>query len=672
MTNSSGGAVLDGAPPNKIKLAFARAITATFNKGRWLELGLLTDTEEAIRYHGRLLKALSFGDDDYSGAVHDVLPDILGEQRLPGGGKSFTNLETVEQFVGLSHWLATNDYDLYQELYGEGTQASVAAGQPNPPTPASDTEPTPQPSSELHKPLESATPVEAETTSGPPPEATEPPPRRKVFLVHGRDLRTRDAVVALLRSFDLRVVDWDEASRATGIATPYTGDVIVAGMEAADVVVVLLTPDDVGYVHSRFRLPHDTADELHPTGQARLNVVFEAGMAMARDRERVVIVEVGAVRAMSDTAGLNVLRIADDIPSRRRLGSRLSTAGLAVHMDHDGWMAAGDFHTLDEAPPSIAEVEVTGGASWPSIDVPPASPTSPGDAVSLLKAYLPVPDKRIALEELVVEAADKVATATEELPRPVAGDPGAAQEHLNALFHLTEPVLDVLVAGIRFDRRHEFAELWSGAIRRLMQARKKPPSDAPFGKFWETSRHFPALLALRAAGTVAVHYEYDSALISMLRAAMWRDWTSGRQMPAAIVLHDYKVLDPDIINSLPMWNGTRWLYPISHYLRDILRDTVRAAIPDEDDYKAASNGYEYRAALVHWMFKDESMAYRSAPGEFVGEWQWTSDVPIAEVDFRAAVARTGDSPWTGLFGSDSLDDTLSKLRDDLGKMRKWG
>lgn len=66
--------------------------------------------------------------------------------------------------------------------------------------------------------------------------------------------------------------------------------------------------------------------EVPSFGQARLNVIFEAGMAMARDRDRVVIVEVGATRALRDTAGLNVVRLDDGLEARKDLAGRLRAA----------------------------------------------------------------------------------------------------------------------------------------------------------------------------------------------------------------------------------------------------------------------------------------------------------------------------------------------------------
>ena len=183
-------------------------------------------------------------------------------------------------------------------------------------------------------------------------------PKRRVFLVHGRNLKAKNAITNLLRAFDLRLISWDEASARTGMGTPYTGDVVIAGIEDADAVVVLFTPDDLGCTRPEFLQPEDAEEERTPQHQARLNVVFEAGMAMAMNREATVLVEVGRVRPMSDTAGLNVIRLASGtIPERLQLANRLRAAGLAIDVTRDtAWATAGDFTTLTatsgDGPPS--------------------------------------------------------------------------------------------------------------------------------------------------------------------------------------------------------------------------------------------------------------------------------------------------------------------------------
>ncbi len=475
--------------------------------------------------------------------------------------------------------------------------------------------------------------------------------KRQVFLVHGRDVVARQGLVDLLRAFDLRVVGWEEAAAATGTATPYTGDVVTRGMAMSDAVVVLLTPDDLGCVQPHFRQERDGTDELELSGQARLNVVFEAGMAMALDRSRVVMVEMGAVRQMSDTAGLNVVRLQDALPSRRTLGNRLRTAGLDVHFDNDDWPTAGKLEvTLRNNAEAPAVPSTRLEAKLRDVDgAEPAMGAAPANAVTRLKEYLPDSRQRLRLEELVTGLAEDVFAAVDQMPTHVGALSGEVlQRAHDERLHVVRPLLEVLAAGVRYDRQEEYADLWVDVLRRLMQARKALPGGQPFDSVIEALRQYPALLALRTAGVTAVHTGHDGVLIRLLRDASWRDWAgAGARLPAAVALHDLKVLDPQAVNAFPRWSGNKWLYPASHLLRAALRPVVAAVIPDEDDYRWACDRYEYRVALFQLRYVGLPGAYRSAAGEFIGERQWGLDrKPLAEADFAQAAANAADD-WPG-------------------------
>lgn len=58
-------------------IALKRRIESNFNSGHWEELGLLTGRSELINDHPRLLRSLSFGDEDYGGNVLSVLRAIV-------------------------------------------------------------------------------------------------------------------------------------------------------------------------------------------------------------------------------------------------------------------------------------------------------------------------------------------------------------------------------------------------------------------------------------------------------------------------------------------------------------------------------------------------------------------------------------------------------------------
>jgi predicted nucleotide-binding protein len=165
---------------------------------------------------------------------------------------------------------------------------------------------------------------------------------RKVFVVHGRNWAARSAMFAILRSLGLDPIEWSEAIAMTGEASPFIGHVLDIGLGVAQAIVVLLTPDDVAYLRSEYASGEDDPDTA-PLGQARPNVLFEAGMAMGRDPKRTVLVELGRLRPFSDVAGRHVLRMTDTPQKRTELAQRLKTAGCDVNMAGQDWLTAGDF-----------------------------------------------------------------------------------------------------------------------------------------------------------------------------------------------------------------------------------------------------------------------------------------------------------------------------------------
>lgn len=87
--------------PDKVVLAVVRAIQATFDEGRWRELGLIVGKSKLIENHPRLLRSLRFGDDDYRSCVIEVVPKVLGRTTDEDGEPLFTNLTAVEDYLEL-------------------------------------------------------------------------------------------------------------------------------------------------------------------------------------------------------------------------------------------------------------------------------------------------------------------------------------------------------------------------------------------------------------------------------------------------------------------------------------------------------------------------------------------------------------------------------------------
>ena len=177
------------------------------------------------------------------------------------------------------------------------------------------------------------------------PSETEPVPINtdQVFVVHGRNQKAREAMFTFLRTIGLHPLEWNEAVRATGKTMPYIGEILDAAFTQAGAVVVLMTPDDEARLREPFRSPNDPPHETELTGQARPNVLFEAGMAMGRNADRTILVELGSLRPFSDVSGLHVIRMDNSSQRRQELAQRLESAGCPVNLDGIDWHSAGDF-----------------------------------------------------------------------------------------------------------------------------------------------------------------------------------------------------------------------------------------------------------------------------------------------------------------------------------------
>lgn len=170
---------------------------------------------------------------------------------------------------------------------------------------------------------------------------------RIVFVIHGRNEKARDSLFQFLRAIDLRPLEWSEAVRNTSKPSPYIGEVLDKALDKAQALIVLMTPDDEARLREGLRTPGDPPYESSLVGQARPNVIFEAGMAMGRYPDRTVIVELGRLRPFSDIGGRHVIRLSNNSQSRQQLAQRLETAKCSVNLTGTDWHTAGDFDCVN-------------------------------------------------------------------------------------------------------------------------------------------------------------------------------------------------------------------------------------------------------------------------------------------------------------------------------------
>lgn len=164
--------------------------------------------------------------------------------------------------------------------------------------------------------------VEAES------DATDPDyDRRRVFVVHGRDLELCGQLFAFLRSVGLQPLEWESVVRETGQPTPYLRSVIAKGLASAGAIIVLLTADDTVQLHGDLVTDKDDLEDVEVAMQARPNVYLELGMALMMYPTRTIIAKAGRMREASDLSGLNYVDLTGTAESARKLLSRLHVAG---------------------------------------------------------------------------------------------------------------------------------------------------------------------------------------------------------------------------------------------------------------------------------------------------------------------------------------------------------
>lgn len=158
-----------------------------------------------------------------------------------------------------------------------------------------------------------------------------------VMVVHGRNAEASRAMFSFLKGIGLRPLDWEELVSLTKSAAPFVGDVLTEAFGTAQAAVVLFTPDDEAKLRDELLDPEDEDHERDLTPQARPNVLFEAGMALASHPNATVLVELGRLRPFTDLGGRHAVRLNGTAAKLRSLAQRLEAAGCHVDRTREGW-----------------------------------------------------------------------------------------------------------------------------------------------------------------------------------------------------------------------------------------------------------------------------------------------------------------------------------------------
>jgi predicted nucleotide-binding protein len=172
---------------------------------------------------------------------------------------------------------------------------------------------------------------------------------RNVFVVYGRDRQVRDAMFQLLRSLNLRPLEWEKLVHATADGSPFLGKVVADAPSLAQAAVVLLTPDDEVRLHPELRNDPEDSFELRRGLQPRPNVLMELGMSLAVYPLSTIIVEFGTIRPFADIAGRTVIRFGAGNPPHiglKSIAGRLKNAGCLVDDRGTDWLSLTPFMAM--------------------------------------------------------------------------------------------------------------------------------------------------------------------------------------------------------------------------------------------------------------------------------------------------------------------------------------
>ena len=167
--------------------------------------------------------------------------------------------------------------------------------------------------------------------------------QQNVFVVYGRNRRIRDSMFEFLRCIGLEPLEWEQLIHLSGEGSPNVASLLEQGLARAKAIVVVLTPDDEARLRQEFLENYDPEHERQLTGQARPNVLFEAGMAFASAAANTIVVQIGNTRPFTDIGGRQMLRLTNEAGSREALIKRLQWIGCDVRTARTRWRTVGDF-----------------------------------------------------------------------------------------------------------------------------------------------------------------------------------------------------------------------------------------------------------------------------------------------------------------------------------------
>jgi len=289
-------------------------------------------------------------------------------------------------------------------------------------------------------------------------------------------------------------------------------------------------------------------------------------------------------------------------------------------------------------------------------------PLSTAIAVQTLKKYLVDDRYRIQLHDLMVDQTSRLRHALFDPKFAVSLTLATNDDVAKELFRrvtlyegLAEPLQTLLVTGCYWGTVAHHAA-W---VRCIEQVALLPKHNGSYGILWRNLQRYPAMLLLYTGGVAALAGNHYDILAALLVQPSILDNDAFEQRPAVLTLAAHTVLSQEHGQLLP--GMERHYTPTSDRLFPIVRALLQELVPDDQQFMALFDRFEYLFGLIHADVQQQLTNYFWGPSGQFG-WRYRHNRDKGPSVLIAAEIESSGQKWpplqAGLFRGD-----LARLKE---------
>ena len=302
------------------------------------------------------------------------------------------------------------------------------------------------------------------------------------------------------------------------------------------------------------------------------------------------------------------------------------------------------------------------------VDSRKSNPLDTRVAVETVKRYLPLPQYRIRLRELVRESTEGLVAQLGSNPFSVNAE--VTNDEFLQRIKIAESISQrslAMIANGSFWGSTDSDDAWITHVVRLAELEIPQNSST----VWSGVLRYPALLALYAAGVASVaarRYE----LLSSLFLAPCRNNQNSRAGVLVDAIHPYSVVHDNAAQLLLKhlgWEDLNYFTPLSQYLHQEVRKLFTDLVPADHAFTDSFDRFEYLASITNEIHSGRFFAQ----GGFLWRNRGTVDWLPAKVNEEIEHQGIDWLPFKSGFLGNSMDELLEAKRsvDRFAEKYEW-